>query len=104
GAVAADGVGDARPRRRDLAGPRAGRCRPARAGGGRVHGAVPGGRGGATGDLGGAPPARVRMTLLLTLLAFTPADAPKVAERPVELILEDQFGRKQDIAALRGEV
>ena len=42
--------------------------------------------------------------ILLTLLAFTPADAPKVSDRPVELILEDQFGRKQDVAAYRGEV
>ena len=30
--------------------------------------------------------------------------APPADAKPVDLVLEDQFGRKQDVAALRGDV
>ena len=43
------------------------------------------------------------LTALLTLIGTAAAQTP-AAEKPVELGLEDQFGRKQDIAALRGAV
>lgn len=42
--------------------------------------------------------------LLLAPLPLVSAQAPNAANKPLELILEDQFGRRQDIAAFKGEV
>jgi hypothetical protein len=45
------------------------------------------------------------MTTLLLTLALAAGQAPKPADaKAVELVLEDQFGRRQDIAAYRGDV
>ena len=47
---------------------------------------------------------RLLLTLsVVTFAAVASAQTP-APEKPVELNLEDQFGRKQDIAALRGAV
>src|SRR5207302_1982211 len=110
GAVAADHLGDARAGPGDLAGPGPGRGVAERGDGGRLHRRLPGGGGGETGDLRGAPPARVGMTkqllaaiTLSVSAAVAMAQAPAAA-KPVELVLEDQFERRQDLAAYRGEV
>ena len=47
---------------------------------------------------------RLLIPALILTLAGAASAQPPAPEKPVELGLEDQFGRKQDIAALRGAV
>lgn len=47
---------------------------------------------------------RFSMTIIVTAFGLTASAQAPAPEKPVELNLEDQFGRKQDIAALRGAV
>jgi hypothetical protein len=44
------------------------------------------------------------LALAGTVPAQRPADPKPATPRPADLVLEDQFGRKQDIAGYRGEV
>lgn len=45
-----------------------------------------------------------RLLFLAVALGAVGADSPKPAAKPVELVLEDQFGKRQEMASQRGAV